>query len=149
MLINIYVKFHDHRSNTSWAMCDTSWKLQIFTKLREITLTKQNKSTCETPGAQLHMLINIPTQFHDSWSNTFWVTCDTSWKLQIFTKLREITLTKQNKSTCETPGAQLHMLINIPLQFHDSWSNTFWVTCDTSWKLQIFTKSRAITLIVT
>jgi hypothetical protein len=29
------------------------------------------------------------------------------------------------------PGAQLHMLINILVKFHDSRSNTFWATCDT------------------
>jgi hypothetical protein len=45
--------------------------LQIFTKSRAITLTKQNYSTSETPGAQIHMLINIPVRFHDSRSNTF------------------------------------------------------------------------------
>jgi hypothetical protein len=31
-------------------------KLQTFNKSRAITLTKQNKSTSKTPGAQLHML---------------------------------------------------------------------------------------------
>jgi hypothetical protein len=84
MLINIPVKFHDFRSNTfrvmcdtSWVTCDTSWKLQMFTKSRAITLKILHKSTRKYPGAQLHMLINIPVNFHDSRSNTFWVTCDT------------------------------------------------------------------------
>jgi hypothetical protein len=34
-----------------------------FTKSRAITLTKLNKSTSETPDAQLHMQINIPVMF--------------------------------------------------------------------------------------
>jgi hypothetical protein len=52
-------------------MCDTSWKLQIFTKARAITHLILNKSTWNYPGAQLHMLSNIPVKFHDSRSNTF------------------------------------------------------------------------------
>jgi hypothetical protein len=52
-------------------MCDTKEKLQIFTKLRAISLTKENKSTSETSYAQLHMLIKIPVKFHDLMSNTF------------------------------------------------------------------------------
>jgi hypothetical protein len=32
-------------------------------------------------------------------------------------------MTLQNKFTRETPGAQLHMLINIPVKFHDPRSN--------------------------
>jgi hypothetical protein len=79
-------------------------------------------------------------------SNPFWVTCDKSLKLQKCSKSRAITLRILNKSTRKYTGAHLHILINIPVKFHDSRSNTFWVTCDTSWKLQIFTKSRAITL---
>jgi hypothetical protein len=133
-------------SNIFWALCDPSWKLQIFTKSRAITLKILNKSTWEYPGEQLQMLINIPVKFYNSRSNTFWVTCNTSWKLQNFTKSRAITLKILNKSTWKYTGAQLHMLINIAVRFHDSWSNTFWVTCDTSWKLQNFTKSRALTL---
>jgi hypothetical protein len=131
MLINIPIKFHDSRSNIFWITCDTSWKLQIFTKSRAITLKILNKYRRKYPSAQLHMLINIPVKFHDSRSNTFLVTCDTSWKLQIFTMSRAITLKILNKSTQKYPGAQLHMLINIPAKFHDSRSNTFWVTCDT------------------
>jgi hypothetical protein len=63
--------------------CDTSWKLQIFTKSRAITLTKHKQSTTETPGAQPHILSNIPVKFHDVKSHTFWAKCETSWKLQI------------------------------------------------------------------
>jgi hypothetical protein len=111
----------------------TSWKLQIFTKSRAITLKKkQNKVTSESTGAQLHKLSNIPLTFHEPRSNSFWATCDTSWKLQIFTKSRAITLTKQNKFTSETPGTQRHMLSNILVKFNDSRLNTFWVTWDTT-----------------
>jgi hypothetical protein len=39
------------------------------------------------------------------------------------------------------------MLNNIPVKFHDSRSNIFRVMCDRNWKLQIFTKSRAIILL--
>jgi hypothetical protein len=81
------------------------------------------------------MLSNLPVRFNDSMSNPFWVTCDTNWKLQNFTKSRAITLKIPRR---KYPCAQLHMLINIPVQFHDSRSNDFWVTCDTSWKLQKF-----------
>jgi hypothetical protein len=146
MLFNIPVKFHDSMSKPFWVTCDTSWKLQNFTKSRAINLKILNKSRRKYPGAQVHMLINIHVKFHDSRSNTFWVTCDTSWKLQNFTKSWAITLTILQLSRRKYPGVQLHMLINIPVKFHDSRSNTFWVTCDTSWKLQNFTKSRAITL---
>jgi hypothetical protein len=66
------------------------------------------------------MLSNILIKFHDSWSNTFWVTCETSWKLKIFTKSRAITLKILNKFARKYPGAQLHMLINISVKFHDS-----------------------------
>jgi hypothetical protein len=77
------------------------------------------------------MLINIPVKFHDSMPNSFWVTCDTSWKLQIFNKSRAITLKILNKSTRKYRCAQLHIQFNTPIKFHDSRSNTFWVTCDT------------------
>jgi hypothetical protein len=59
------------------------------------------------------MLINIPVKFHNPMSNTFWATCHTSWKLQIFNKSRTITLQILNKSKWKFLGAQLHMLINI------------------------------------
>jgi hypothetical protein len=146
MLSSIPVRFHDYTSNTFLVTCDISWKLEIFTYSRAMTLKILNISTQKYPGAQLHMLINIPVRFHDSRSNIFWVMCDTSWKLEIFTNSREITLEIQNISTWKYPGAQLHMLINIPVRFHDSRSNIFWVTCDSSWKLEIFTNSKAITL---
>jgi hypothetical protein len=80
MLINIPVKFNDPRTNPFSAMCDTSWKLQIFTKSRAINLTKQKKCTWKYTGAQLHMLSNIPVKFHDSRSNTFSAMCDTKWE---------------------------------------------------------------------
>jgi hypothetical protein len=132
--------------NTFWAMCYTRWKLQIFTKSRTITLQILNKLSWKYPITQLCILMNIPVTFHDPRLNTFWASCDTSWKLQIYTKSRAITLTKHNKSTCETPGAQLHIVNSIHVRFHDSRSNTFRVTCDTSWKLQMFIKSMATTL---
>jgi hypothetical protein len=136
MLNNISVKFHDPWLNTFGAMCDTSWKLQIFTKSRAITLTKQNKSTSEIPGAQLHMLRNIPVMVHDYRSNTFWAqACNTSWKLQRFTKSRAITLQILHKSTRKYPVAQLHMLSNITVKFQDFRSNSFWATCDTKWNI--------------
>jgi hypothetical protein len=117
--------FNDSMSNPFWVTCDTSWKLQTFFKSRAITLKILNESRRKYPGAQLHMLINIPVKFHDSMSNPFWVTCDTSWKLQNFTKSKTITLKILNKSTRKYPGAHLHVLINIPVKFHDSRSNTF------------------------
>jgi hypothetical protein len=135
MLINIPVRFHDYRLNTFLVTCNTSWKLQILTKSRAITLKILNISTWKYPGAQLHIKSNIPVRFHDSRSKTFWATCDTSWKFQIFTKSRAITLTKQNKSTNKTPCAQFYMLSNISVRLHDSRSNTYWVMCDTNWKL--------------
>jgi hypothetical protein len=66
--------------------------------------------------------------------------------LEIFTNSMAITLKILNISTQKYPGAQQHMLINILVRFYDSKSNSFLVTSDTSCKLQIFTKSRAITL---
>jgi hypothetical protein len=54
----------------------------VSNKSSAITLQKLDKFLSETPGAQLHILSNIPVRFHDSMSNPFWVTWDTSWKLQ-------------------------------------------------------------------
>jgi hypothetical protein len=42
MLTIIPVKFQDSKSNNFRAMRDTSWKLQIYTQSRAITLTKLN-----------------------------------------------------------------------------------------------------------
>jgi hypothetical protein len=108
-------------------MCDTSWKLESFTNLRATTLKILNIFTWKYPGAQLHMLSNIPVRFHDSMSNTLLVTWFTSWKLEIFTNLRVITLKILNISTQKYPGVQLHMQINIPVRLYDSRSNIFWV----------------------
>jgi hypothetical protein len=140
MLINIPVKFHDSRSNLLWVTCDTSWKLQIFTKSRALLY-----KYWINPQAKPKVHNYTCCSFHST-SNHFWVTCDTCWKLQKFSTSRAIALKILNKSRQKYPDAKLHMLINIPVKFHDSWSNPLWVTCDTSWKLQIFTKSMAITL---
>jgi hypothetical protein len=43
----------------------------VFTKSREITLQKLDKSTSQTPGAKLNMLSNLPVRFNDSRSNPF------------------------------------------------------------------------------
>jgi hypothetical protein len=37
----------------------------VFTKSREITLQILDKSSSETPGAQLHMLSNLPVRFNE------------------------------------------------------------------------------------
>jgi hypothetical protein len=92
-------------------------KIANFTKSRAITLKNTKNIQTKYPGAQLHILINIPVKFYDSRSNTFWGTCDTSWKLQNFTKSRAITLKLLKISRRKYPGAQLHMLINIPIKF--------------------------------
>jgi hypothetical protein len=76
-------------------------------------------------GAQLHMLSSILVRLHNSRSNTFLVTCDTSWKLEILNKSRAVTLKILKISTRKYTGAQLHMLSNILVRFHDSRSNTF------------------------
>jgi hypothetical protein len=52
-------------------------QVENFTKSRAITLKILNKSRRKYQGAHVHMLINIPVEFHDSRSNTFRVTCDT------------------------------------------------------------------------
>jgi hypothetical protein len=39
--------------------------VNLFTKSREITLQVLNKSTSETPGANLKMLSNLPIRFKD------------------------------------------------------------------------------------
>jgi hypothetical protein len=44
----------------------------------------------------------------------------------VFTKSRAITLQILDKSTSEIQDAQLHMLTNIPVKFHDFRLNTFW-----------------------
>ena len=84
------------------------------------------------------MLTNIHIQFGDSRSNTFGATRDTTLKWLFFTKSGAITPTLLNESARETPGAQLHMLNNIPLKFGDSRSNTFGATCDTTLKWPFF-----------
>ena len=70
-----------------------------------------NESIYETPGAQLHMLTNIPVKCPDRRSNTFGATCDTSRKLQIFAMSRAITKPILQESTSETPGVQLHIVM--------------------------------------
>jgi hypothetical protein len=87
----------------------------IKLKNTRITLTQYYRSIRKTLGAKFHMLIYISVKFHDSRSNTFWVTCDTS----CFTMSRTISLKILNIFTRKYPGAQLHMLINIPVKFHD------------------------------
>ena len=124
----------------------SSWKVPIFTNSRTITLSLLNGSECDTPGAQLHMLTNISVKFQGSRSNTFGAMLNTSWKVPIFTNSRTITLSLLNWSECDTPGAQLDMLTNISVKFQDTKSNTFGAMLHTSWKVQIFTNSRAITL---
>ena len=57
-----------------------------------------------------------------------------------------INLPLLNKSTSQTLGAQVYMLSNIPVNFHNSNSNTFGAIHDTSWKWQFFIMSRAVTL---
>jgi hypothetical protein len=42
----------------------------------------------------------------------------------VFTKSRAITLQILDTSISETRGAQLHMLLNISVKFHDPRSNT-------------------------
>jgi polyribonucleotide nucleotidyltransferase len=91
----------------------------MFIKLRAITQEILEKSSSQTLGAKLHMLTNIPVKFHDSRLNTFWATHDTNWKLQNFTKSTAITQEMLEKATSQTPGAKLHMLINIAVKFQD------------------------------
>ena len=55
-----------------------SLKIAIFIKSRAITKPIISESTRETPGAQLHMLTNIPVKFHDCRPNTFEGMCDTT-----------------------------------------------------------------------
>jgi hypothetical protein len=43
----------------------------------------------------------------------------------VFTTSSAITLEILDKFTSETQSAQLHMLSNIPIRFHDSMSNPF------------------------
>jgi hypothetical protein len=44
---------------------------RFFIKSRAITLQILDKSTSEIQGAQLRMLTNIPTKFHEFRLNTF------------------------------------------------------------------------------
>jgi hypothetical protein len=141
----LFCQSYVSKTNIIWTTCASSWKGQECNgqelykywinskanpKVDKYT-SSADQHFCKLSGLQVKYFLSY------AWTN---------WKLKIFTKSRAITLTKQNKSTSETPGAQLHMLSIIPAKFHDSRSNTFWATCDTSWKLQIFTVSRAITL---
>ena len=108
--------------------------MQIKLKITNFDRVKSNNSPNtalilkQTPCAQLHMLTNINVNFHDSRSNTFGAMLDTSSKVTILTKSRAINLSLLNGSNREPLGAQLHMLINIPVNFQDSRSNTFGAT---------------------
>jgi hypothetical protein len=66
------------------------------------------------------MLINIPVKCYDSRSNTFELHATQVENCKIFTKSRAITLKILKIFRQKYPGAQLHMLINIPVTFHDS-----------------------------
>ena len=60
------------------------WADKLFLIKALVTMTfdsvtdQRTESKRETPGAQLHMLINIHVKFHDSKSNTFGATLHTS-----------------------------------------------------------------------
>jgi hypothetical protein len=77
------------------------------------------------PGAQLHMLIIIPVKFHDLMSNIFMLLATQVENCKILLSKGQYLRQNKNKSTGETLGAQLRMLINIPVKFHDSRSTTF------------------------
>jgi hypothetical protein len=61
-------------------LCATQIENCNFTYSRAITLKIQKYIQWKYPGAQLHMLSNIPVRFHDSRSNTFWAMWDTKWE---------------------------------------------------------------------
>jgi hypothetical protein len=77
------------------------------------------------------MLINIPIKIHDSRSNKFLSYMRYKLKIANFYFIKANNSKILNKTTQKYQGAQQHMLINIPVKFHDSRSNTFWFTCDT------------------
>ena len=62
-------------------------------------------------------------------------------------KLSPITLPLPNKPTSETQGAQLHIMTNNPVKFHDSAPNTFGATCDTRF-LSLYEACREKTMLV-
>jgi hypothetical protein len=96
----------------------------VITNTHLVTLW--NKPTSKIPGVKLNMLINNPVKFLDPGTKTPSELCATQVvNCTYFIKSRAITMTKHNKFTNKTPGAQLHMLSNIPVKFHDSVSNTF------------------------
>jgi hypothetical protein len=128
------IQVHGSRSNI-WAKRDTNWKLQFSTKLRAITLQILNNSTGKSLSFTSKHADQNSCQVSWPYVKTFWATHDTNWKLKIFTKSRAFTLTKQNKSTSGTPGAQIYIMRNFPVKFHVPRSNIFWATCDTSWKM--------------
>jgi hypothetical protein len=130
MLNNILVTYHDSRWNSFFSY--VQHKLNIFTNSRAKTLKILNISTQKYPGAQLHMLINIPVRFNDSRSNIFWVTCHTSWKLQIFTQSRAITLKILNISTWKYPVHNFTCWSTFLWGFMTQIRSIhFWATCHT------------------
>ena len=75
----------------------------------------------------MHSLRCCPTflMFHDLSTDNFSITQNIVWKLPIFTKSMEINLSLLKKYTSKTLDAQLHMLPNIPVKFHNYGSNTW------------------------
>jgi hypothetical protein len=103
----------------------TSWKLQIYTYSRAITLTELKEIHMQNPR-------RIALQCCWSLFLKSWLILTQALKEHItqhngtvFTKSRAINLTKQNKSTSKTTGAQRHTLSNITLKFQDARPNTF------------------------
>ena len=74
------------------------------------------------------MLVNIPLKFYESGSYTFgdiYAPHKIAYAVRyIWTKSRAITLHLLVAAKRETPGAQLHILVTIPLKFYESGSYT-------------------------
>jgi hypothetical protein len=117
MLINIVVHVQAYMSNT-FELCLNKLKIANLNWVKGNNSNKTEKIHMQK--SQVHcfklMLIIIPAKTPKTW----------------------------NRSTKKYPGAQLHMLNNIPDRFHDSRSNSF--LSYVRRKLKIFFTSRAITL---
>jgi hypothetical protein len=106
-----------------------------------ITLVLTGVAQNKIPGAQLHMMVNITVKFHDCDSYTFGLTCDTKLHAELIilkcTRGHNSGLNRSGRK--QNPGAQLHMMANIPVKFHVFDSYSCGLTCDTRFHAKCIT----------
>ena len=112
-------------------MCDTNSERPFSDYSRGVTPSSKGGNTSQTPGAQLHIPINIPIKFKDCACIAFGDMHDTNSERPFFAIQGDITPPTKGDDTNQTPGAQLHIPISTHVKFQDYTSTAFGDTRDT------------------